>query len=75
VDLVAGKVEDGDCFLLCSDGLVKVMEDEEMEGWVRRVGEEPLEELVAAIVKEANHRGAPDNVTVALLVVEASPFS
>jgi len=75
VELVEGELDEGDSFLLCSDGLVKVMEDGEMEEWVHRVGEESLEELVTAMVEEANRRGAPDNVTVALLVVEAPPSS
>jgi serine/threonine protein phosphatase PrpC len=74
VDLVEGIAEAGDCFLLCSDGLVKVMDDGEAEAWVRRAGSEPLEELVNAIVLEGNRRGAPDNLTVALLAVDASPF-
>jgi serine/threonine protein phosphatase PrpC len=72
VDLVQGTAEAGDCFLLCSDGLVKVMDDGEAEVWIRRAGAEPLEDLVDAIVLEGNRRGAPDNITVALLAVEAS---
>ncbi len=74
VDLVEGKVEPGDCFLLCSDGLVKVMDEGETEAWVRRAEAQPLEEVVEAIVTEGNRRGAPDNITVALLAVGASPF-
>jgi protein phosphatase len=69
VDLVEGLVEDGDCFMLCSDGLMKVMTEEEVEGWVRRVGTDALEEVADAMVREANRRGAPDNVTVAFLTI------
>ncbi len=72
VDLVEGTVRDGDCFLLCSDGLTKVMEEEEVEEWVRRAGSQPLEEVVDAMVAEGNLRGAPDNITVAFLAVNAS---
>ena len=71
VDLVEGSVSDGDCFMLCSDGLMKVMTEEEVESWVRQVRTRTLEELVDAMVSEANRRGAPDNVTVALLAVRA----
>jgi serine/threonine protein phosphatase PrpC len=74
VDLVEGTVLDGDCFLLCSDGLIKVMDEEEVEGWVRRAGSEPLEKVVDAMVAEGNLRGAPDNLTVALLSVRARPI-
>jgi serine/threonine protein phosphatase PrpC len=70
VDVVEGELQDGDRFLLCSDGLVRVMEGTEIEDWIRKVGNMPLEELVDTMLGEANRRGAPDNVTVALLTVE-----
>jgi protein phosphatase len=70
VDMVQGEAKAGDCFLLCSDGLVKVMDDEEVEAWVRRASGEPLEEVVDAMVEEANRRGAPDNITVAILLID-----
>ncbi len=72
VDLLEGVVQAGHCFLLCSDGLVKVMEDPELEVWIRRALSEPLEALVDAMVEEGNRRGAPDNLTVALLAVDES---
>ena len=74
VDLVEGTTQDGDCFLLCSDGFTKVMNEEEVEGWVRRARSEPLEKVVALMVEEGNLRGAPDNITVAFLTVNASPL-
>lgn len=67
VDLVSGTVHSGDTFLLCSDGLGKVMEDPEVESWIRKAGQQPLKELVDSMVDETNRRGAPDNVTVAML--------
>lgn len=70
LDLCSGTVQAGDCFLLCSDGLVKVMDDEEIESWVRRAAGEPLEKVVDAMVEEGNVRGAPDNITVAFLLVD-----
>ncbi len=75
VDLCEGPVQPGDSFLLCSDGLVKVMDDPEIEEWIRRARAEPLETVVDAIVEEGNARGAPDNLTVAFLVVEGAPLS
>jgi protein phosphatase len=73
VDLLEGEVAGGDCFLLCSDGLMKVMEDEEIGAWMERLGEEEPEQVVEGMVDEANRRGSPDNVTVALLVVKGAP--
>jgi protein phosphatase len=72
LDLCVGSVEAGDCFLLCSDGLVKVMDDQEIEAWIRRAKAEPLESVVDAMVDEGNARGAPDNLTVAFLLVEGA---
>ncbi|NNM06887.1 MAG: serine/threonine-protein phosphatase [Gemmatimonadetes bacterium] len=70
LDLSEGPVHAGCSFLLCSDGLVKVMEDTEVEGWIRRTRSEPLEALVDAMIEEGNERGAPDNLTVAFLTLE-----
>lgn len=72
VQVLLGVAEEGDRFLLCTDGLVRVMEDEDLEGWVLRSREEDLEDLVQAWVEEANRRGAPDNVTIALLAVDGT---
>jgi protein phosphatase len=69
VDVLEGELREGDRFLLCSDGLVKVFDDHEIEERVREVGSQGLEDVVDALVDEANVRGAPDNVTVAILAV------
>ena len=70
IDLMDGAIKDGDCFMLCSDGLMKVLEEEEIERSVRMVTGRSLEDVVEGIVEEANLRGAPDNITVAMLSVE-----
>jgi len=69
VDVGEGTIQEGDFFLLCSDGLVKVFDDGEIEEWMGRLGSESLEGVVDSMVAEANDRGAPDNVTVAILGV------
>jgi serine/threonine protein phosphatase PrpC len=75
VEELEGMVEVGDRFLLCSDGLVKVMEDPELEEWVSGADPLGLQEAVDGMVEEGNRRGAPDNITVAVLAVEAAPSS
>ncbi len=72
VDSSEGEVTAGDRFLLCSDGLVKVMEDGEVEVWLRDARAGALEKTVEGMVEEGLQRGAPDNITVALLAVEGS---
>jgi serine/threonine protein phosphatase PrpC len=70
VDILLGVAEAGDRFLLCSDGLVRVMEDAELEERLLAARGGNPEKLVRGIVEEAKLRGAPDNVTVALLAVD-----
>lgn len=69
--IVKGALTEGDRFLLCSDGLVRVFQDEEIGTWLRELSHDDLESAVEQLVDEANRRGAPDNVTVALLVVDS----
>lgn len=75
VDVIEGRAEVGDCFLVCSDGLPKVMEDDELEGWLSLVAAKPLDEVVGGILDTGNQRGAPDNITVAILAVDAPTVS
>jgi protein phosphatase len=52
---------EGDCFLLCSDGLSGQVADEEL-GTI--LGTLPPHEAVRTLVDLANLRGGPDNITV-----------
>ena len=60
-------LQPGDHFLLCSDGLYDQMEDEEIRATVapRRAAA-----ACAELVRVAKERGAPDNVTVAVVGLE-----
>jgi protein phosphatase len=71
VDIEEGEAAPGDLFLLCSDGLVKVMDDDEIQDWAGRAEDSPLEVVVEDLVQEVIRRGAPDNVTVACLRILA----
>jgi len=70
VELVLGTVEAGDRFLVCSDGLMRVMDDGDVRSWLVESRGRELDEVVRDWVEEANRRGAPDNVTLAILAVE-----
>jgi protein phosphatase len=64
VDLEQGPVEDGDIFVLCSDGLTGLVGDDEILDAVRsHPPQEACDRLVAATLE----RGAPDNVTVVVV--------
>jgi serine/threonine protein phosphatase PrpC len=67
LDVVGGKIELGDAFLLCSDGLTKVVEDWEI-GAV--LGSLPAEEAVRRLIHIALERGGPDNVSVVAVKID-----
>ncbi len=71
-ELILGAAEAGDRFLVCSDGLMRVMEEGDLKEWLQRSREVGVEDVVRGLVEEANRRGAPDNVTVGVLAVDAS---
>jgi protein phosphatase len=54
----------GDAFVLCSDGLSDLVQDEEI---LSIVGAEPAAQAVGKLVDLANARGGHDNVTVVVL--------
>lgn len=67
-----GEIEEGDAYLLCTDGLVGMLEDEEMErilaGHLGSNGEPHDEEApVRALLEAANEAGGHDNITAALV--------
>ena len=60
-DTLVGEVRAGDLFLLCSDGLPRVVEDAEIAA-VLEAGNPSA--MVRRLIDLALERGAPDNVTV-----------
>lgn len=64
VDVMGLVAEPGDVFLLCSDGLANMMDDQEMLETVRR---HAFKEAPAALIALANERGGDDNITVILV--------
>lgn len=70
VDTLVLDVTPGDRFLLCSDGLHELIED---ETWLARqmVGGEDLEAVAEELVSYANTAGGHDNITA--VVVEIRP--
>lgn len=69
VDLVAVDVEDGDVFVVCSDGLSGVVNDDEIaqivhEGFLHRIPD--------TLIDLANARGGPDNITVVVACAVAA---
>lgn len=65
VDVREQPVENGDLYLLCSDGLNDVLTDEEIAAALASTDE--LETVTRNLVSEVNARGGPDNVSIVLV--------
>jgi len=57
-------IQPGDRFLICSDGLTGLVEDEEIGALMDCLGED---QAVRVLVDLANLRGGPDNITVVIV--------
>ena len=66
LDVYRDRVRAGDRFLLCSDGLTKVLSDTQIQEWMAH---EDIRAAVDGLIDVTLTAGAPDNVTA--LVVEA----
>lgn len=66
LEVCADQVEAGDRFLLCSDGLTRVLPESRIHDWM---GHRDIRSAVEGLVAATLQAGAPDNVTV--LIVEA----
>lgn len=67
VDLIIAKPMVGDGYLLCSDGLNKMVEDEQIAEVLG--SERSAEDKVETLVNMANEAGGKDNITVILVEV------
>ncbi|MBR0067813.1 MAG: serine/threonine-protein phosphatase [Kiritimatiellae bacterium] len=71
LDTTTIDVEEGDRFLLCSDGLTRMVDDEGIATILAK--NDDVEAVAAALVAETNMRGGADNVTVLLVDVGSLP--
>lgn len=67
-DLFTGTVKPGDIFLLASDGLTGMVEDDSLAAILRTQGSP--EKWVDKMVAEANRRGGLDNITCIIVTVD-----
>lgn len=67
VDIIAVEAHEGDCYLLCSDGLANLVKDEEIS---EITGDNFLRRAPELLIDLANKRGGDDNVTVVLAYVD-----
>ncbi len=67
VDLFHKPLQQGDVIVLCSDGLHGQVNADEIALAVTKV---PLEQACHSLVKLANERGGPDNITIVAVAVD-----
>jgi PPM family protein phosphatase len=67
-DTIVVDVEPRDIFMLCTDGVTRMLDDDELRALL--MFERPLEEHARRIIDAANARGGIDNSTVVLLKPE-----
>jgi protein phosphatase len=72
IDVVLGKPLPGDVYLLCSDGLTKMVTDGQI---ARMLQQESPKAAAAQLIEAANAGGGEDNVTVIVVRVESAHAS
>ena len=72
VDAFVIEAEDGDVFLICSDGLTDMVEDVDILELVDR-NRADLDKAVRALVQFANKEGGEDNITAVAFRIAAGP--
>jgi protein phosphatase len=70
VDVLQMPMHAGDIYLLCSDGLNTMLEDDEIQGTLERHAGDPRA-ACEALVDLANERGGEDNTTVIVVEIRA----
>ncbi len=67
VDIITGRVRDDDVVVLCSDGLTRYVDAQEISAITASF---PVERAVNTLVETANTRGGADNISVIVLRLE-----
>ena len=67
IDTVVWKLQKGDSYVLCSDGLSNMIEDHEIQ---EVVNENDTEPAARKMVEMANQRGGDDNITAIVVEVQ-----
>lgn len=66
-DILAGQVQPGDVFLLCSDGLTEHLDDLDLQDFLISGANDTPQVICNALIWETLERGARDNVTAVIL--------
>jgi protein phosphatase len=67
LDVLRGNIYPGDMFLLCSDGLTDMVDDDFIKNHL--ISEKGIREKVDGLIQEANARGGKDNISAILIQI------
>ena len=67
VDVRSDSIEDGDCFLLCSDGLTGMVDEDAISSLLAGLAEHGVKAVCRELVDAANEQGGKDNISVVLV--------
>lgn len=73
VDLTIDRPEDQDLYVLCSDGLTKMVPDDVLKEIILETPD--LKQCAAKLIEEANSMGGYDNITLIMMKVTATPYA
>jgi len=69
-DIKLESVNKGDVYMICSDGLSTLVDDEALRKSLRENGKLPVEAMCNQLVALANQNGGSDNITVIIIRVD-----
>lgn len=70
IDMIMGRPRPNDIYLLCSDGLSKMLKDDEMQRML--VEMKDPQATVDELIKQANDKGGHDNITAIIVCVRSA---
>ena len=69
IDIIIGLPLPGDLYLICSDGLTKMLPDTDLRKFLLANTRTPMQEVADSLVARANAAGGKDNITLILIGV------
>lgn len=68
-DVYVFEINEGDIYLLCSDGLYNMIGNDGIENELLQAGEKSLDTLGREFIDRANYRGGKDNITAVIIKI------
>lgn len=69
IDIIIGLPQPNDLYLICSDGLTKMLSDADLRKLLLANVHTPMQEMASMLVERANEAGGKDNITLILVGV------